>query len=296
MLRNNTGTNKASPTESPTASPTESPTASPTESPTASPTMSPTEGQSNGPDASARAYVFLLTNAKYELMTRKAIASLQQYDVDTPIVVMTHQYRIQPPIHHVIEWPIQQLHNFGQFQWKDTFAKFEVAGLTQFERVMFFDSDVLFYGSPRPFFDEAPDADVVAPYAYWLENGTSVFMSGGPLIVRPSAALFAEARSGRLSKTYTSEMDYFNEYAQRHPVVPLTNTSFVIVGEYYPQDPVYRYHGNHPVEEQTMIHFIADWKPPLRADRLRSMPADIQEIYDRWERMTASPPLIESAA
>lgn len=238
----------------------------------------------NSASKQSLAYVFLLTSVKYERMTRKAIASLQQYDFTTPIILMTYKHRVHPPLPNVTMWPVKRLFNLGRFQWKDTFAKFEIATLTQFDRVMFFDSDVLFFSSPKRFFNEAPNADIVAPYAYWIGDGASVFSTGGPLIIRPSASLFAEVRAGKLLKVYDGEMDYFNEYAQSHKTVALTNPSFVLVGEYFPGDPIYRHYNESP-STLTMVHFIANWKPPLAPERLRKMPAEIQDIYECWERL-----------
>lgn len=232
------------------------------------------------------AYVFLLTSKSYETMTRKAIASLRRYDRFTPIVLMVHNRigSVDIQTHNLELYPIRTLKNAGRYQWRDTFAKFEIAALTQYDRVMFFDSDVMFCNSPQRYFYVNPESELMAPYAYWFgSNLHPVFTSGGPFVANPSETLFYEARNEQLGKTYDGEMDYVNEVLYNE-IAPLDNQSFVLVGEFYPNDAVYSVYGEKKWYEHTMIHFVADWKPPMAEARLRTMPNSIQEIYKQWDR------------
>lgn len=227
------------------------------------------------------AYVFLLTNHKYEKITLKAIRSLRQHDNYTPIVVLTTGFKSK--IINNVTYKQVKPKNFGRWQWRDTFAKFEVATLEEFDRVMFFDSDVIFYNSPFKHFFEDTAADVMAPYAYWLENGTSVHTTGGPFIVRPSKDLFKNVRSRVLRKSYDGEMDYFNEVLKRDLKTrfkTLLDPSYVLIGDYNTDErdvvnPI-------PPTNYTLVHFVAWYKPPLPETKLKKLSSTIQKVYSDW--------------
>jgi hypothetical protein len=238
------------------------------------------------------AYVFLLYDrggaADYRCMCMVAIKSLREYDTETQITVIRYEQTRRLPLSAIIaeDHPVGRPLNQGMYQWMYTFLKLQIARLP-YKRVLFFDSDVIFYNSPVELFQHIPPNSLAAPTAYWLKS--LPLMSGGPLGVLPQPTLFADALDAKLTVKYDGEMDYLIErFNNTFKVFPVGTC--VLVGEYAPDDAAFRML-DIPVERALTVHFVAHWKPSqsVSSQMLRRYAPDmtIHQIYKRWSRLAS---------
>lgn len=208
------------------------------------------------------AFAFVLTNVRYECMTRVAIRSLQNTGATEPIVLMTTLDDVAP-FDNVRVRRITLPPTLGRGKWTDTFAKLWVARLP-FERVIYFDSDVLFHRSPSFLFHVDPEDGIASPEAYW-EDGTAIrtpISSAGPLIVRPHRVLFGDVLdSSHLSRAYERDTDYLNDFYGPTALI-LPQHVAVMIDEFIPGTPRFHRRGG-TLQTYMLVHFNDEWKPTL---------------------------------
>ena len=175
----------------------------------------------------------------------------------------------------VIQKPVPAPATRGRYQWSNTFAKFYVATelFSEYASVVFVDADVLIRRPLLPLFEAAESlpGTLVAPRAYWLKQPFAV------------SGTFALSRQGNVSHVHDSmkrvlerrgeqwdgDMDWFNSDRALVDEMSLLSGFFtLLVGEFAPGDPAYRYWSNHfgwsPEEvydNAYLVHFVAGWKP-----------------------------------
>lgn len=225
-----------------------------------------------------KAYVFLLTSGNYECMTRTAILSLQESGATSPILLL-HMLERPPLIAGVKTMPVNTPRTLGAARYKLVFAKLEIARLN-YDRVMFFDSDVLVLKNPEPLFQINPGSSIAAPVAYWLSPKAP--STGGPLIVNPSPHLFADVLDTDMSGLYEGEMDFVIEkYGSRY--TQLSNDTAVLISEYIPGEHLRQGVAYH---DAGLVHFDGEWKPPMwpmkRVKAQHPNAKVMQIIYKKW--------------
>ena len=152
------------------------------------------------------------------------------------------------------------------------------------------------------------DFDVAAPIAYWLKDSQPFYMSGGPMLLRPSPRLEERIKGvldledgGGVPKSlvgYDSEMDWFNVEFGRdvHVLDDEGGFSCLLNGEFVEGDGIYRHFEKklglgsaaEVLDKAVMVHFIAGWKPWLGQIRHElnkgSSSLELKKIMDIWDR------------
>lgn len=236
------------------------------------------------------AYALLLDTKELVCPARILASRLKRLDPQSDVVVFVvasspEVLNIDIPAATKI-LPIKPASNLGRWQWKNTFSKFQAGRLHEYDAVMFLDMDNIVLQSPRYLFDlMSPLKDVAAPAAYWLDD-QPYYMSGGPLIFRPSKALdnrLAKVLDAKGSSvTHDSEMNWFNEEFKEDLQVldymipdgvnnkgePVQKLTYVLNDEFKFPDKMFKLgemmgfkHPSEVLEKSTMVHFIANWKP-----------------------------------
>ena len=220
------------------------------------------------------AFAFVLTNVRYECMTRVAVRSLQNTGATEPIVLMTTLEDVAP-FDNVRIRRVTLPPTLGRGKWTDTFAKLWVARLP-FERVIYFDSDVLFHRSPSFLFHVDPEDGIASPEAYW-EDGAAIrtdalrpedrrevqpISSSGPLIVRPHRVLFGDVLdSSHLSRVYERDTGYLNDFYGPTALI-LPQHVAVMIDEFIPGTPRFHRRGG-TLQMYMLVHFNDEWNPTL---------------------------------
>lgn len=221
------------------------------------------------------AYVFLLCNTKYVNMTMAAVQSLINTDTTHDIVVLQYSgvHMLPHPKVTLVELKTSA-RTKGKYQWQCTFDKLQAARLTRYEKVIFLDSDVLVLQNLDELF-VSTQGDICAPVAYWLSQ--PFYMSGGPLVLRTGESAFYDAIDQILPNNYAGEMDYINTLV----VEPLPAEYTVLIGNWYASDAVF---GRFALGDSKLVHFIANWKPPLSHGLLSKLTTPGRTLYVMWER------------
>lgn len=144
---------------------------------------------------------------------------------------------------------------------------------SEYASVVFVGANVLIRRPLLPLFEAAESlpGTLVAPRAYWLKQPFAV------------SGTFALSRQGNVSHVHDSmkrvlerrgeqwdgDMDWFNSDRALVDEMSLLSGFFtLLVGEFAPGDPAYRYWSNHfgwsPEEvydNAYLVHFVAGWKP-----------------------------------
>lgn len=232
------------------------------------------------------AYTLLLDEKSLECPARIMASRLKRLDPDSDVVVFAVSHSGKE-LNITIPAATKVIHkkpasSRGKWQWRSTFSKFESARLHEYDAVMFLDLDNVVLQSPRYLFDTVSLAsDVAAPAAYWLEQ--PYYMTGGPLIFRPSETLDKRIAkvmdANKVTTKYASEMDWFNEEFTDLQIldytIPRNSTGenvqkmpYVLSDEIRSADDVFKLgkmmgfkHPSQLLEKATMVHFIERWKP-----------------------------------
>ena len=238
------------------------------------------------------AYALLLDTKELECPARILASRLKRLDPHSDVVVFAvasppEELNIDIPAATKI-LPMKPSSSLGRWQWKNTFSKFQAGRLHEYDAVMFLDLDNIVLQSPRYLFDlMSPTKDVAAPAAYWLaQPNKPYYMSGGPLIFRPSKALdnrLAKVLDGNGSSvTHDGEMNWFNEEFKEDLQVldymipdgvnskgeTVQKLTYVLNDEFKYPDKMFTLgemmgfkHPSQVLEKSTMVHFVASWKP-----------------------------------
>lgn len=226
----------------------------------------------------------------------RQVAETAQYDV----VLL----RIGEPIDEsILPRGIQQVSveepvTRGRYQWTSTFAKFYVATerFSKYASIVFVDADTLVRKPLTPLFEVAevlPDT-LVAPRAYWCKQPFA--MSGTFALSRSSQDSPIHERMIHVLHHKDAEvdgdMDWFNtERVLSEDVSLLSGFFTLLVGEFSPRDPVYRFWGkrlhwsdDEVFERAYIIHFIANWKPWSKGIREANgvETRQLQQAYQEW--------------
>lgn len=231
-----------------------------------------------------KAFAFLQTSQSYTCLTKVAIRSLQLTGAKEPIVLMTTLDDVSAPAPGVQVVRVPNPPTRGRGRYRDTFTKLHIARLP-FDRVMFFDSDILFHRSPSFLFEVNPRGGIAGPEAYWMS--AAPVASGGPLIVDPSPTLFADVLdAGDLDLHYEGEMDYIIE--KFNASVRLPYHVSILVAEFVPDHELYMLRGGTP-RTFLLVHFDNEWKPYLwpnsRVSDLYPDAPFLQEVYAAWNAL-----------
>lgn len=231
------------------------------------------------------AYVALVDRRALECPARVITHLLKGVDPATDVVVLTPpKLRIHVPQAIVRNVPLASYKGTGGYL--NTFMKFRAATLTEYDKVMFLDLDVIPWRSPQHLFVHTSKI-VAAPAAYWLRQ--PFLSSGGPVVFRPAALLprVRHVLDGPRQQRYPSEMDWFND-AFRSDAETLDGFYTLLNGEFVAHDRIFGYWGRQKnksasrvLDEATFVHCIAGWKPWLSRTRLRPS-AEMRRIYDKW--------------
>lgn len=186
--------------------------------------------------------------------------------------------------------------NKGRYQWVHSFAKFWVSQWYEFDSIIFLDTDILLFQSLDHLFDlvhPAADHLIWAAPAYWISPN---FLSSSLFVISPRRGTVADGLFRRVLisdtssfKQVDSEMDWFNQYL-RTECGTLDSIYNMLVGEFYPNDNIYRHFGRKlgitPAEmlkQAPLVHFVADWKPwnPGSRDKFMSS-TELKSIFETW--------------
>lgn len=162
----------------------------------------------------------------------------------------------------------------GRFQWSCTFDKLWAARLTTYEKIIFLDSDVMILKNMDHLFTSTTGA-LTAPVAYWLRQ--PFVTSGGPLVMKTSDRAFSDVLESRSPKQYDGEMDYINTLNINHIGPEYT----VLIGNWCTTDRVFDMFS---LKRTYLVHFVASWKPPVRAAALKSLTHTGRAMYTLWRR------------
>lgn len=145
-----------------------------------------------------RAYVTLLSSAKYlegVIVLNKALRKVGSRYPLYCVLSVTIDERIKrllseehiPTIqltHTAIQYTVGQ--DTGNFShWSYTFDKLLVWGLTQFEKIVFLDSDMLILNNIDSLFEKQPFSAVAAGYLFCLREDW-LFLNSGLLVIEPN--------------------------------------------------------------------------------------------------------------
>ena len=233
------------------------------------------------------AYVLLVDTPRLECPARVSTHLLRHTDPQTDVVVLTPP-RLTLNVPGAIVRRVQRTAFVGQGSWRNTFMKLRAVELTEYDRVMIVDLDLLPITSARHLFAYAPVHTIAAARAYWL--GQPFLVSGGPLVMRPNSVLrkrLAPALDGPIKRKYPGEMDWVNEEFGRDAVY-LDGFETLLNGEFVPGDGVFGYWGrrlelnaSETLRRATFVHCIAGWKPWV-AHPVATSP-EMRRIYDVWD-------------
>ena len=189
-----------------------------------------------------------------------------------------HYARQMVPNLHAIPVPILSTSK-GDATWKDSITKLNMFNLTEWDRLVYFDSDALIHRSPDELFD-APSTRVALPRAYWL-NGV---LTSTLMLIQPSSSTFDRIQA-EASRSQDFDMEIVNHlFADSAMILP--HRRLVLLsgelrssdhGRYLSDEPESIWDARREVNSTAIVHF-SDCpvpKPWLRDENamLRHQPA-----------------------
>jgi len=245
------------------------------------------------------AYVFYATNDNYACSALINVAILQNITgkdvkkdyvlIYTPGVSKDMVNRFKAKSVKTI-WKMS-LHAVGNSYYSDVLTKMYVFNMTQYERVIFLDSDILVKKSLDHLF-HLPKVDLAAPRAYWLPQP---FLASILLVVKPSRKLMA--RFDKYIKHPTSnmfDMDMINlEFINECLLLP--NDYSRLNSEWDLSDGIHKFDYGVSLEEMYanayIIHFSDLGKPwsftPEASQSLRPSATNMfHDLYGQWRNMS----------
>ena len=173
----------------------------------------------------------------------------------------------------------KRLKAFGTPHWYYTSAKLQVFGLTQFEKVVFLDSDMLVLKNIDHLF-ECPHLTAAedSPMLYEEEQEKHYQLNSGLMVIEPNKEI--EKSLKELSSIHLLpdqeliHLQYPDWVNQRELHLPVTYNFFAIYWEKY-------YRAHVPIKDIYVLHFIGKEKP-FQKNIIRST---IKTYYDYFESL-----------
>jgi glycogenin len=155
--------------------------------------------------------------------------------------------------------------------WNFTFDKLLIFGLTQFEKLVFLDSDLLILENLDFLFDKphmtATKADTVIKDWNWLNSGTMVIVPDVDIL----EGLKREAKTIHSKRKNAGDQDVVQEYYKdwnNHPelALPPKYNIFIYFLEEYTRKHGYNLKSNNTEKSIAIVHFAGKVKPWMRSN------------------------------
>lgn len=181
-------------------------------------------------------------------------------------------------------------------RWNYTYSKLNIFGLTQFDKVVYLDSDMLILENIDDLF-EKPHMSAVKIRGKLPEfDGSWNQLNSGLLVVEPSENLFSDMLSkiGKIEKVSSpSDEDFINAYYSNWPdqkALHLDNGYNIFSYHWHRYRQLYGYDFSSPKNPIKIVHYIGEDKPWRLYKKYQQM-TPLQNFYQFLRRRFKYPEL-----
>lgn len=180
------------------------------------------------------------------------------------------------------EKTVKRLKAFGTPHWIHTAAKLQIFGLTQFEKLIFLDSDMLILKNIDHLFEKPHMTAVIdSPMLYDEDIDKHRHLNSGLMVIEPAAELEEKLKQLSIEHPLPDQelirLLYPDWIKQPELQLPVTYNLFAVYWEKY-------HRANIPVKDTYVLHFIGKEKP-FHKNITRT---SIKTYYDYFEGLYLS--------
>ena len=135
-------------------------------------------------------------------------------EIDTDDATLFQQYKVSTKSVSLINQNVGMVEN-GAKVYDGTLSKLHLWGLTEYDQILYFDSDFVFLKDPTSAFLACGVANLCATVDRLIaDNGGQGYFNSGFLVVRPNANTFTNLvkNKGMADGKYFPDQDLLNEY------------------------------------------------------------------------------------